>query len=345
MRNSFLFLLFILGLASCTGKKNANRQVSYEKPTNGIEGIPGYIVSPKISFKVDSGKLTVEAPAQTVVDVHGNPLALNLSVWQASAGAVHEVAVTATGQAKITEGSQIGTLKSNADGSFKSEFAQVSFAFPILVVFISSIDNNAVLVPEVSTQSTAAFQTIPPVGQSATMSSVFIPPQHVIFSTPAKYTGNLGGLSGADAKCNAFAATGNLTLNLAGTWRAILSDSSTNAKDRIRFFSGASIKNTNGEIIVADATDLWNGSLQGLAKFDNAGAYLGYSAQAWTGSHSDGTKTLQNCSDWTAGGGTSGIEGTQGYVESLDSNWLNTANDPCDMGPAKAILYCINSNN
>ena len=47
--------------------------------------------------------------------------------------------------------------------------------------------------------------------------------------TSSSWNGNLGGLSGADAKCQQAAnATG-----LGGTWVAWLSDSTHNAKDRI----------------------------------------------------------------------------------------------------------------
>ena len=50
-----------------------------------------------------------------------------------------------------------------------------------------------------------------------------------IFITKTTFLGNLGGLAGADAKCTAAAAA----RSLGGTWKAWLSDASTNAIDRI----------------------------------------------------------------------------------------------------------------
>ena len=50
-----------------------------------------------------------------------------------------------------------------------------------------------------------------------------------VFVTSIGYDGNLGGLAGADAKCMTRAAAGNLS----GTYKAWLSSSTVNAKDRI----------------------------------------------------------------------------------------------------------------
>src|SRR4051794_18448419 len=54
-------------------------------------------------------------------------------------------------------------------------------------------------------------------------------PQKHIFVTSMTYGSNLGGLTGADAKCRTLATAASL----GGTWKAWLSTTSTNAIDRI----------------------------------------------------------------------------------------------------------------
>ena len=50
-----------------------------------------------------------------------------------------------------------------------------------------------------------------------------------LFVTKSSFTGNLGGIAGADSKCTAAATAASLT----GTWKAWISDGTTSAKDRI----------------------------------------------------------------------------------------------------------------
>lgn len=49
--------------------------------------------------------------------------------------------------------------------------------------------------------------------------------------TSTTYDGNLGGVAGADAKCQARADAASL----GGTWKAIISDSTTNAHSRMKY--------------------------------------------------------------------------------------------------------------
>lgn len=51
----------------------------------------------------------------------------------------------------------------------------------------------------------------------------------IVFVTSTDHSGNLGGLNGADSICNSRA----MTAGLSGTFKAYVSDSSTNAIDRI----------------------------------------------------------------------------------------------------------------
>lgn len=63
-------------------------------------------------------------------------------------------------------------------------------------------------------QSTSVYVSYSPYGGSATSKYIFV--------TSQSYNGNLGGFSGADAKCNAVAANGNVTKNITSGWKAML---------------------------------------------------------------------------------------------------------------------------
>ena len=54
-------------------------------------------------------------------------------------------------------------------------------------------------------------------------------PTYKVFNSSTSYNGNLGGLTGADAKCQSRAAAAGLT----GTYKAWLSSTTINAKDRL----------------------------------------------------------------------------------------------------------------
>ncbi|MDZ4247347.1 MAG: DUF1554 domain-containing protein, partial [Dehalococcoidia bacterium] len=75
-----------------------------------------------------------------------------------------------------------------------------------------------------------------------------------VFVTAATYNGNLGGLSGADAKCQASANA----VNLGGTWKAWLSDSNTSAGSRLNH-SDSPYRLLNGTTIANNWDDLVDG--------------------------------------------------------------------------------------
>ena len=61
------------------------------------------------------------------------------------------------------------------------------------------------------------------------LSLLVVDTEKIVFVTRQDFTGNLGGLSGADDKCNTAATAGGLP----GTYTAWLSDSGNDAKDRV----------------------------------------------------------------------------------------------------------------
>lgn len=174
-----------------------------------------------------------------------------------------------------------------------------------------------------------------------------LPASHTIFITSG-VAGSLGGLAGADLLCDTQAKNGSKT-KLPGEWRAILSDATTNVKDRILFYPGAVIVNTQGETIVPIGSSLWAGTIANPIKYDQD-ASLGPS-EAWTGSLADGTKapgldTDTMCSSWTSG--SNAFYGVAGNAYVADSTWMSTGifmNEHCGVqgGHLNVGVYCINS--
>ncbi|MGE4233359.1 MAG: hypothetical protein AB7F43_08525 [Bacteriovoracia bacterium] len=153
---------------------------------------------------------------------------------------------------------------------------------------------------------------------------------HYIFSTTSTINGNMGGLSGADAFCqSAGDASGVGGLGL--TWKAILSDSTTNAKDRVTV--NGPVLNVTGSIVAYNATELWSGTLSGNV-YDDSGSNSNYFV--YTGSDRYGVKMgAAFCSDWTSTSGNT----ENGYAGYNDYRWLESNNGSCNSGIGH--LLCI----
>jgi hypothetical protein len=115
---------------------------------------------------------------------------------------------------------------------------------------------------------------------------------------------NLGGLEGADAHCASLAEAAGVT---GKTWRAYLSTSDTDAKDRI---GAGPWVNAKGEKIADDVASL-HGDANGITKqtgLDEKGGMVnGRGDQPnrhdiLTGTMPDGTKAEQTCGNWTMDG-------------------------------------------
>ncbi len=161
-----------------------------------------------------------------------------------------------------------------------------------------------------------------------------------VFVTSQVFTGDLGGLDGADAKCQAAAQAVDLT----GTYRAWLSSADASPSDRF-------VKTTipyrllNGTQVVADWADLTDGSLAvGINVSEvNGGPGKGIHSCVpdtapivWTSTKDAGTPTggMYACSEWSSLGG----EGSAGLAGSVDFTW--TSNCLAECGD-EAALYCF----
>jgi hypothetical protein len=116
---------------------------------------------------------------------------------------------------------------------------------------------------------------------------------------------DLGGLAGADAWCASLAEAAGVT---GGTWRAYLSTTAENARDRIG--QGPWV-NARGETIAESLASLHEDNAPGLTKataLDETGAVVNGRGDTpnrhdiLSGSLPDGTAAPETCGDWTMGG-------------------------------------------
>jgi uncharacterized repeat protein (TIGR02543 family) len=127
---------------------------------------------------------------------------------------------------------------------------------------------------------TARFSTIPP---------------NYAFVTSTKQTGNLGGLSGADAICQARADAASL----AGKFRAFLSTSTVNAIDR--FGTARGWIRTDGKPFVDKLNDITTSHVLYALHLDESAKDIGDDFH-FTASNNNGTPTgagWGSCNDWT----------------------------------------------
>jgi hypothetical protein len=149
-----------------------------------------------------------------------------------------------------------------------------------------------------------------------------------IFVTSTLYTGNLGGLDGADTKCSDAADTATL----GGTWKAWLSDSTTDAIDRIAD-AGPWYLVDKTTLIFNNKANLMTGPLATIGQTED-GTYVGGVA-VWTGTSTGGLGSTDHCTDWTIGDMSS--MGTSGSSDS-SSFWTDDSTTVCSQMQS---LYCL----
>jgi len=155
-----------------------------------------------------------------------------------------------------------------------------------------------------------------------------------IFVTSAEYSGNLGGLSGADALC-ATRAT-QAPDPLPGTFKAWLSDSTTSAASRLTHPT-VPIMLVDGTVIATDWDDLTDDTLNAPIDLDETGTLV--SAFVWTGTAANGDIHIAtgNCANWTTA--SASFLGQGGHSTIFRSfQWTEVANSRCDFSER---LYCI----
>jgi len=187
--------------------------------------------------------------------------------------------------------------------------------------------------------------------EAAFTGGVTSPKHYCTFVSRYGYYGNLGGLQGADAKCTQMAEEGGLTDSRV-SWKAILSDNSTHAKDRVK--TDKNIYSTymgDGKIfsyyLIASANQFWNSPAAGNRMiFNQFGYYDAYKEpetnhgnHTWTSTRSSGTNTAGNCYNWTSNFGAGHVG--DATVGGEDSNrWFDggSATQSCSH---RNQIYCI----
>lgn len=152
-----------------------------------------------------------------------------------------------------------------------------------------------------------------------------------VFVTSTTYNGNLGGLAGADAKCQERANAANL----GGTWKAWLSDSSTSATTRL-YHSEIPYKRLDGTIIANNWADLTDGSIQNKIMLSENQSFI-QTAYSWTGTRANGETDPNdpNCINWTS----STDNGSYGNNYYTDNRWsIGGIGYPC---APLVHLYCF----
>ncbi len=149
------------------------------------------------------------------------------------------------------------------------------------------------------------------------------PITNLVFVTSSTHTGNLGGLSGADAICAARAAEARIP----GTFVAYVSTTGNDAASRLSGSRGW--RRFDGQPVTDSIAQLTTGRQWYPIAQDETGAdrRIGSAAEVWTGTASDGTATSNVCEGWKSG--TSTDLGTFGRIDSNGGNAVNHGRAAC----------------
>lgn len=161
-----------------------------------------------------------------------------------------------------------------------------------------------------------------------------------VFVTSQVFTGDLGGLDGADAKCQAAAQAGDLS----GTYRAWLSSLTESALDRL-VHSQIPYRLVDGKEVASDWDDLTDGTLLAGINVSELKGAPGKGAHTcmpdslsivWTGTTETGSPVGGEyfCGGWASPSGS----GYAGVAGSVDSTWTANCLAKCN---DQASLYCV----
>ena len=167
-------------------------------------------------------------------------------------------------------------------------------------------------------------------------------PDRLLFMTRGTFTGNLGGVAGADAKCAAAASESTVPTVRLRTFRAWVSVPGSTAASRLARDSRPIMLASNGSVFAAGWDAFANAfHAGGEAVFDQDGFLISAaSVPVWTGTSATGTYaalSTKNCDFWTSGNAQDlGVfgEGNQ----PTDGAWSSATTAPCN---SVHHLYCL----
>jgi hypothetical protein len=164
---------------------------------------------------------------------------------------------------------------------------------------------------------------------ATTVTANFTLKPNLMFVTSTTATGNLGGLVGADAMCQARATAGGLT----GTYRAWLSTSTVSAASRLGTASGWT--RVDGRAVAGTRNDLLNSIILYTPSLTELGGSAS-EALVRTGTRGDGTFGSGDCNGWTSALSTLSTNvGNPGYGHGA---WTTNGGGTCNIAMP---LYCF----
>jgi hypothetical protein len=183
------------------------------------------------------------------------------------------------------------------------------------------------------------------------------PAQALVFISSSKFTGRLGGILGADAKCQAHARAAKLP----GTYKAWISDSSGSSPARSFTRSRVPYRLVDGTLVADNWDDLTDGTLDAQISRDEYGDPLPRLTRGvsywwvWTATRTDGSAMTassfgggfctapgprdwesENASGYQVGAGFNGLGSTRNDI--LGLAWTADGTQPCNLD---AHLYCF----
>lgn len=156
-------------------------------------------------------------------------------------------------------------------------------------------------------------------------------PSKRVFVSSTNYTGNMSGIAAADGLCNTLAGNAGL----GGTWKAWLSCSTENAKNRI---GSGGWKRIDNVMVAGNIADLTDGSIANPINVDENGNTRN-GVYVWTATENNGnwSSWLTACNCWTYAGSTSSDRTHLGITNST-SQWSLNYYDYCNQSYA---IYCF----
>lgn len=165
---------------------------------------------------------------------------------------------------------------------------------------------------------------------ATTVTALFTIKPNFAFLTTDTYSGNLGGTSGADAKCKDAA----INAGLAGSYKAWIATSTESADAHIGTASGW--VRTDGKIFARSKADFVAGRHHYPLRVSETGVDLLTARTAWTGALMTGAATANTCSNWTSI--ATGTSGTAGEPHTGGTMWSSFSTSGCT---GLKSLYCL----
>jgi cysteine-rich repeat protein len=153
-----------------------------------------------------------------------------------------------------------------------------------------------------------------------------------VFVTAGAWNGDLGGISGANTKCQVAADS----KGLGGAWIAWISTDQSSAADNFKK-SNQPYFLLNGVKIANNWADLTNGSLLAAINVTENNTPGANTVRVWTGTNNAGGTTgiISRCDGWTKTGLWAGRTGRR---DRTNGEWTNNSTDNCG---GSSHLYCF----